>query len=185
LLDLRPAYAAAISIVMLVLIAYSFTLAIYSAAARRPDALQWAKANYTLSNLAQVNNAIDIVTRAFRAADGNIARANAYIDYQKSGTGENPLAEITLPAALLEHIAKIDPTSASLPARINLNIAKGDFAGALDLAKTDYATANRENLSRSVDRIATVLKAHDGNVLRANDYIQSQKDQKPFDLTLE
>jgi len=160
-------------------------LAEYAAAARRPDALQWAKANYAICDLAQINRAIDIVTRAFRATDGNIVRANAYIDHQKTGEGDNPLAETAMPPALLARIGEIDAASALAATRVQLLVAKGDFSGALDVAKTDYATASRDNLSRSVDRIAAVLKAHDGNVQRANAYIQSQKEQKPFDLTLE
>jgi hypothetical protein len=160
-------------------------LAEYAAAARRPDALQWAKANYDLCDLAQINRAIDVVTRAFRATDGNIVRANAFIDHQKTGEGDNPLAGTAMPPALLARLGEIDLASVPSATRIQLLIAKGDFPAALDAAKTEYATASRENLSRSVDRIAAVLKAHDGNVLRANAYIQSQKDQKPFDLTLE
>ncbi len=160
-------------------------LAKYAAAARRPDALQWAKAYYTLCDLAQINRAIDFVTRAFRATDGNIVRANAFIDHQKTGEGENPLAGIELPPVLLARIGEIDTTNVLPATRVQILSAKGDFAAALDLAKSEYATASRENLSLSVDRIASVLKAHDGNVLRANAYIQAQKDQKPFDLTLE
>lgn len=160
-------------------------LAEYAAAARRPDALQWAKANYDICDLAQINRAIDVVTRAFRATDGNIVRANAFIDHQKTGEGDNPLAGTAVPPALLARLGENDLANVPSVTRIRLLIAKGDFPAALDAAKTEYATASRENLSRAVDRIAAVLKAHDGNVLRANAYIQSQKDQKPFDLTLE
>ncbi len=160
-------------------------LAELAASARQPDALQWAYANYAICDLARINHAIDIVTQAFRAQDENVIRANAYIEYQKTGAGENPLANQGIPQSLAERLAAVNLTETHTASRVAILIAQGDFEAALDVAKTDYATAPRATLSRAVDRIAAVLKAHDGNVIRANAYIQSQKDQTPFDLTLE
>jgi hypothetical protein len=156
-------------------------LAAYAAAALRSDALEWAKANYAVSDLKSVNRAIDIVTRAFRVSDNNIIRANQFIDFQKSGAGVNPLSGVESPDLIEEKIGSIERPPGL---EFLYMLYSGNFANALDLARVEYATASNANISKAVDKIAQVLKAKDQNVIRANAYIQSQKDQIPFDLSL-
>ncbi len=136
-------------------------------ATQAADAMAWAKLAYFTQDFAQTQAGIDCVTGAFRAQD-NIAAAKAFIDYQESGTGANPLASVPLPNVTF---VQLTPDVEAL----NKAVA-GDMQGALDVATAAYATTPAgPNYQSAVAFRAKWLRNFDGNLVRANAFVTSQK----------
>lgn len=153
---------------------------IATAAARvnHPQAVNFALAAYRTASMADakaLDRAVSSVAAALKAADMNLARANAWIDSQNTGQPGVTFtsAELATPAVL-----------ASVPAVAAIVMA--DPAKALAAAKAQYrVAATSKAIDAAIYGIADVLKAHDLNLARANAWIAAQKGGESFDLTLE
>ena len=144
-------------------------------ALRSPDLLAWAKLLYILQGFNLTQTGIDAVSSAFRAIDTNLVRANAFIQYQKDGTGTNPLAGVTIPP-----VAFLG-TSDSVQA---LNKAMtGDNLAALKLAVNAFAGApSGPRLNIATAFVAQWLRNIDGHLVRANQFVSTQSKGQAFTI---
>jgi hypothetical protein len=137
---------------------------------KSPDALGWAKLCYLTATFASTQGGVNTVTQALRAADGNLIRANAFISAQKDPSLPNVLADVKTPDVKL-------PLSLSNVAAV----IAGDKAGGLKAAYQNYVTANGNvQLNAAIDSVAQTLRDVDGNLIRANAYVDAQKNGTAF-----
>lgn len=144
-------------------------------ALRSPDVLSWAKLVYLQSPFNQTQTGIDAVSSAYRALDGNLVRANAFIQFQKDGKGADPLADVPLPT--VNHLG-------ATPATLAMNQAlAGNKLAALNIAFKEYATAKAGNwLNASTAFVAQWLRNIDGNLVRANAFVSAQSKGEAFTI---
>ena len=151
-------------------------------------------AAYRAASIDQVRQASGLVPRALKMRDGSLKPANLYLEYQKHGPAgtdgrpgtpddiANPLPANLPP--LPENIRKgLNQVAASngealmdIDVRSSACLALGDCRKGLALAKAAYAVAGMDNASqvKVVKMMASVIKAHDGHVVRANEYLAFQ-----------
>ena len=146
-------------------------------ALRSPDVLSWAKLIYTTVDFGHTQAGIDAVSSAYRSLDCNVVRANAFIAYQTSGTGANPISGVALPTG----INFIPDTPAAVA--LNYGVA-GDNLSALKTAVSSFASAQSgAPLNTATAFVAQWLRNIDGNVVRANAFIQAQSQGLPYTIT--
>lgn len=147
---------------------------------RAPDALAWARAKYYYAPFQNSQAGINAVASALRAADMNLVRSNAFIQFQKDAQGANVLDAVVLPDDLAG-----GPFAESTPAHAVVNaLLKGDRVGALKIAFTGFITAqDNPGLNAAVSLVAQTLRNVDGNLVRANAFVTAQKAGQPFDIS--
>jgi len=144
-------------------------------ASRADDLLSWAKLFYQLAPFQHTQTGIEAVSSAFRALDGNLARANAFIAFQKDGVGEDPLASVPLP--------KVEFAGTAVQARIANKLAAGERIAALKIAVEEFSTArNGPPLNAATSLVAQCLRNIDGHLVRANLFVESQSKGEPFTI---
>lgn len=142
---------------------------------RAPDALSWAKLVYVASDFGHTQDGIEAVSSALRSIDANLVRANAFIAFQKDGKGTNPLAGVTLP--------KIEFLGNSPEARAKTLCVAGDNLAALKVAIQAFATApSGKQLNQATALVAACLRNLDGNLVRANAFVDAQSKGEPFTI---
>lgn len=143
------------------------------------ESINWALIYYRLAdNEDNINEAIDYVAQAIKAKDFNLTRANAFIESQNAG-GENILSkgEMAAPAVLNDFSNQATSFSEFL--------IVGNLEQALSSALKSYRSAGTSSaIDLAILNIAKVLRAHDLNLVRANAFIEAQKNGTPFDLEL-
>ena len=103
-----------------------------------------------------------------------LAGGNAFIEFQKTGEGEDPLATVPLPKIVI---------SGTYPEQRAINaIFAGDADGAIKIANAEFATAPQgEKLNKATELMARCLRNKDGNPKkRADAYAKAINDGKPF-----
>ena len=159
------------------------------------QALCYANACYVLSDVRAVPQAMNLVARVLKSADGDLSRrVRPFLEFQRYGPHgrdgrpgtpddvEDPLAAVELPeaeplgtlAAMLEATGPLDHTL-----RLSVAMQHRRFDMALVEALAAYRAAVGETLTEEVYQVATVLKALDGNLLRANQYLLLQRHGPP------
>jgi len=127
------------------------------------DVMEWAKLRYFFTSFNQSQKGIDAVAGALRSCDLNLVRSNAFIQYQKDGSGPNILSPIKLPNGL--------------------TILVDDNVDALRRAFSKFSSAkSNDELNNAVSKIAQILRNIDGNLIRANDFVVAQTAGKPFEI---
>ena len=148
-------------------------------ASASPDALGWAKLKYYFSAFQTSQSGINAIASALRAADLNLVRSNAFIQFQKDGQGENVLEAIPVPDAAAAALSNSSPLSAAIAALI-----KGDKPSALRIAFNSFASAEtNDSLNAAVGLVAQILRNIDGNLIRANAFVTAQKNGEAFEIT--
>jgi hypothetical protein len=141
-------------------------------ALRAPDALAWAKLLYFCEDFGHTQAGIDAVCSALRGADTNLARANAFIQYQKDGQGRNLLDGVTAPQVTFTGNS---PWAKALDAPDNLS--------ALKIAAESFATAaNGGPLNAATDLVAQWLRNTDCSLVRANAFVTATTRGQPFTI---
>ncbi len=145
---------------------------------KAPDALEWAKASYAVRPFSQTREGINAVNAALLAQGGNINEANRFIAYQTSGEGDNPLAGVAYPDAAKKVTDYTSPVLA-----IYGKVFKGQNAAAVQDAVARFEQFNNPGaINANVDLVASILRDIDGNVVRANAYVEAQKNGETFDI---
>ena len=132
-----------------------------------PEALNYALLAYRLIGMDSeegINIATAAVASALKSKDSNLARANAWIEGQNTGSPTVTFTE--------QEMAR---PSAAIPASLQV--------GTLQDAKEKYRSAKTQAaLDLGIYAVANALKAQDLNLARANAWIKAQKDGTPFEL---
>ena len=131
---------------------------------------------YEIQDFGHTQTGIDAVSSAYRSLDADVVRANAFIAYQTSGTGTNPLASVALPTGF----AFIQ--SGAVPTALNYELA-GDNLSALKTAVASFANAQAgTQLNTATAFVASKLRNKDGNLVRANAYVTAVSNGQPFTI---
>lgn len=150
------------------------------------DALLEAKLYYDMVSFDMLQAGIDAVCEELKAIDMNFDRANRFMEYQRTGTGENPVAKLTVSAERKtfydDLIKKYPDDYYGLKNQMYFYLLSGDANQALQTAKKVYAKAAPNQATEAVMSVAVCLKALDGNIIRASAFIDSQNTGKPFEL---
>lgn len=145
-------------------------------ALRAPDCLSWAKVVYLTADWPHTQDGINAVTSAYRAMDIGIERANVFIQFQKTGEGNDPLADVPLPKGI--HFGDNDDFSLAMNYAIS-----GDKVSALKSAVSAYSSAPAGfYLNFATGLVAQCLRNLDGNLVRANAFVTAQSQGKQFDI---
>jgi tetratricopeptide (TPR) repeat protein len=154
--------------------------------ADKEDALLQAKLFFDVCDLQYTQDAINKVCQMLKNADLNLKRVNQYLQFQKDGTGTNPVADVKVSAdrvAFLESMAaKCANDYDGVRNQAYLYLMAGEPQKALPKAKKAFGLATMQNMNQCVMDIAICLKAMDGNIIRANKYIEAQKKGEDFPL---
>ena len=142
---------------------------------RSPDVLQWAKLIYVTADFSNTQDGIDAVSSAFRCMDTGLARANAFIQFQKDGQGKNPIDGVSLP----QGVTLID---SSTYAQFQNQTVTGNTLGALKAACNAFASASSAQLNAATALVAQALRNIDGNLVRANAFVTAQTNGGTFDI---
>jgi hypothetical protein len=151
-------------------------------------------AAYRAAGIDQVRVASGLVPRALKARDGSLRAANQYLEYQKYGPAgadgkvgtaddlKSPVA-VNLPAlpdnvtaALRKIIDSPDTSMDGIEAKASACFALGDCKKGFSLTKAAFAAADVDDASqaRALKDMAAAIKAYDGHILRANQYLAYQ-----------
>jgi hypothetical protein len=145
-------------------------------ALRSPDVLSWAKLVYFIQPFPQTQVGIDAVASAFRSVDTNLVRDNAFIQFEESGTGANPLAGVPLPSGVTFIGNSPDIQAANFA-------TAGDNLDALKTAVNQFSTAaNGYPLNNATAAVAQWLRNIDGNLVRANAFVTAQSAGQPYTI---
>lgn len=146
---------------------------------KAPDAVNWAKAAYAVAPFSGTRTGVNLVNSALLAKSGNLNEANQFLAYQATGEGVNPLAEVAYPDVLA---ALTDFQSETLA--VYGKVFKGQNAEAVRLAISKFVNFTSPSaINNNVDLVASVLRDIDGNVVRANAYVEAQKNGTTFTFT--
>ena len=136
------------------------------------DLLSWAKFYYYVQDFGHTQAGVDAILGAFRLQGIGTA---AFVQYQTTGEGLNPLAGTTLPAITL--LGNNDRVKA-----LNLSLT-GDSTGALRLARQMFSLPQTSaQLSVSSAFMSQILRNADGNLKRANDFSVSASKGLPYNI---
>lgn len=154
-------------------------------------ALGIAKLHYVMADVREMQEAMNLVARILKIADKDInRRVRPFLEYQRygplgrdgrPGTDDDlkdPLAEVPLSkAAPLGKLDKLLTGAGPLEHSLRLSVCMQHrrFDMALVEALAAYRAATGEKLTNEIYQVATVLKAADGHLLRANRYLMFQK----------
>jgi len=167
---------------------------IYLALGKPLDALRSFRSAYDAASIAQVKEGSALVPRALKAVDGSVFRANAYLLYQKHGASgpdgkagtpddlTDPLAKLALPplpaevqAALRQITQDKTQTAVGYQQRGFAYLALGEYEKGFDQMRGAYVFAGQgASQAQAIEAIAAAIKAFDGNVMRANQYLLYQ-----------
>lgn len=142
------------------------------------DMLGWAKLAYMVVPFSQTQQGIDLVGSAFRALDTGLGRANAFIEFQKTGRGANPLADVALPQIAWPE-GYTEPQMQAIAAALS-----GDNIAALRVAAGCFAEAQAGNaLNAATGMVAQWLRNIDMNLVRANAFVEAQTKGESYTIT--
>jgi hypothetical protein len=137
---------------------------------KSPDALGWAKLCYLISDFSATQTGINAVTQALRSMDGNLSRVSSFISAQKDPSLPNVLANVKTPDV------KLPPSLSNVA-----SVIAGDNVGALKIVSQKYVVADgNAQLNAAIGAIAQTLRDVDGNLTRANSYVDAQKNGTTF-----
>ncbi|MFO7899950.1 MAG: hypothetical protein R6V58_12930 [Planctomycetota bacterium] len=154
------------------------------------EAISEAKRSFRIASIERMDPGVDLVARAFKAADRDInKRVKPFLDFQKYGPAgpdeqrgteddlSNLLSEIEVPAA--KEYELLDVLTATLDVTDHRGhgyvlLLKGDAKGALAEFRCGHAVAQGDAFSQTIYDVATAIKAIDGHVMRANAYLRFQ-----------
>jgi len=157
---------------------------------KRTEAISEAKRYFTLCDIQSIGAGLDAVARVYKAADHDInLRVKTFLDYERYGAAgpdgkpdtkddlTNPLDAVALEVPKESEL--LDAVVARVPAGDNrlrgyALLLKGDTKAALSEFRCGYASANNTELTAAIYDVATALKAIDGDVFRANQYLLFQ-----------
>ena len=168
--------------------------AIYLVMGKSKEALRSFRSAYDAASIAEVKEGSALVPRALKSLDGTVVRANAYLLYQKHGPNgpdgqrgtaddiNDPLADDILPElpqdvqnALLAITANKAQTVAAYQQRGFAWLALGEYEKGLDQLRGAFVfAAQGKGQAEAIEGIAAAIKAFDGHVLRANQYLLFQ-----------
>ena len=169
---------------------------IYLTMGKHKDALRAYRSAYAAAKISEVREGSGLVPCALKAMDGTVYRANQYLAFQRHGTeGEdgkrgtdddiiNPLGAEELPGfppeveKALRRLTKTrGNTRGACEARGFAFLALGEYKEGFDQMRAAYAfTALDERaLATAIEDIAAAIKAYDGHVRRANQYLMYQR----------
>ncbi len=168
---------------------------VYLCLGQYPEALSSFQAAYAAATIAQIKEGSALVPRALKAMDGTVVRANRYLVYQrfgpagedgKTGTADDlrdPLEAETfpgLPADVTEALAALAKTPGATvdvyETRGQAFLALGDCKQGFNQMKNAYAMAgDARSLTRAIEDMAGAIKAFDGHIVRANEYLDFQR----------
>ncbi|HOC03305.1 MAG TPA: tetratricopeptide repeat protein [bacterium] len=161
-------------------------IAQWSILAESPDVLLQAKLYYDTTDLNNIQDPIDMICTLLKAEDLNLVRVNKFIQYQKEGKGEDILKDIKVPQArkkyLMGLVERCGNTYREQKIATYLLLMAGDPKQALQKAKKAYSLCPMNQLNQAIMDIAICLKAIDGNIIRANQFIQAQTKGESFPL---
>jgi len=159
------------------------------------QALRYYKSAYNVAPMSEMREASALIPRVLKAVDGNLIRANAYLQYQKYGpSGEDGKAgtedDLTDPTPEIEAElspevrqalrAACDRSATSIGAMLNRAhclLALEDYKRAMGQFRMIFVKsgADERSLLQSINGFATLIKAWDGHLCRANQYLLYQK----------
>lgn len=162
---------------------------------RHREALAAYKSAYAAARVEEMHDAGQLLPCALKALDGNPVRANMRMAFQEKGPAgddgligtaddlDDPLAKEDLPPlpqdlqqSLRMMANGADNTYWNLEIRAFALRALGSTKEALIQAQLALAQApNAKTIERGIKAVAASIKAHDGHVTRANQYLQFKK----------
>jgi len=155
------------------------------------EACQYARLYFLACDIREVQKGMDLAARVLKGIDKDInVRVRSFLEFQRYGAAgkdgvpgtpddiKNPLADVKLPEpppvfALGKMLAATTPFECRTRAFVYLLHGKPEHA--LMEAIAAYRMATGDNLTDEVYYVATAIKALDGNLLRANQYLLYQK----------
>lgn len=158
---------------------YNTILSIFNfkLATRSSDVLSWAKLVYVVTPFNNSQSGINAVTKALRALDGGITRSNLFIKFQ-DGVGTNPIADVELPS-----LSKYGIFLANVKDNVANYIVNNDNISALKYVVSVFAvSAPGDQMNAAISNIAMILRNIDMNLVRANQYVDAQKNNTTFDI---
>ena len=168
---------------------------IYMLQGKTEQALFEAKVLYNICPLDRLNTAFDQVTAVLKGIDFNLARADEFMLYQKcgsagkdgtSGTADdlvNPLAGVSNKESgrneiYISAIKKSGDSYNDLRLKGYLLLLCDKTKDAIPVFKQAFVVAGAGEIDIAVKDMAAAIKALDGSPIRANIFLQSQKE--PF-----
>ena len=163
---------------------------------RPEEALALYRAAYSAASIGQVKEVSALAPRALKAIDGGVWRVNLYLKYQKCGpAGEDgtagnaddltdPLAQEKLPPLPEDVTRALGAVAAKSGGAMNLCeargyafLAMGQYGKGFNQMRAAFAAASSDPkmLARGIEDVASAIKAYDGHVHRANQYLLYQK----------
>ena len=160
-----------------------------------PQTLRYYKSAYNVATMARTREASALIPRALKAMDGNLIRANAYLNYQKygpagkdgkAGTEDDlkdptPKIDAKLPASVVQALRgglagrKTGPAAVQYRGFCHLAIEEyQEAAGQFRILFVNSGNDQR-SLLNAINSLAALIKAWDGHLCRANQYLLYQK----------
>ena len=131
------------------------------------DMLGWAKVLYYITPFADSQKGIGAFATALRVKDQSLVRSAAFVQFNKDGNGTNILDSVETPAQFTG-ITVYDPVLQFLLSGDKVNALKTAFAEFIAAQDTDA-------LNAGVAKVAQTLRNVDGNLVRANAFVNAQK----------
>jgi len=129
------------------------------------ERVQFALFVYNNTPTANVTGAVQAVARALRNTDGNLIRANQFIEQQNTGKNKVKFtAEELKPPTVFASFA-VTP-------KVQLERALTFFED----------EKNGDRLDLAVEGVANALRAIDQDTVRQNAFIEAQREGKPFEI---
>jgi len=159
--------------------------------------LSYAKLCYETAPIDQADVAIGWISRGLKAMDMDVTRVNQFLELQNKGPAgpdgkigtkddpPNPLKDVASPLvqeavkAMQERLVRTLPLENSIYEQMKIRgmiyLAIGKHADALRAFRSAYAAASIPQVREGSGLVPRVLKAMDGSLYRANQYIVYQR----------
>jgi len=119
----------------------------------------------------QVNGSLKLLLDALALSDSR-SQVGAFLQYLKTGQGDNPLADIPMPEFSEEQLNQLLlQTGGAFPKLVTANLYAGRFDRALKAAQYEVVSIS-DSATAGIADIARCFKAKDMHLLRANQFIQ-------------
>lgn len=146
-------------------------------AGRRQEALSTARLCYAICdfNQEEIEKAGDLVRKGF-AGGGDISKAMQFVACQADPKAPNPLLAVALPPItdeqLQKHLAMYMTTGSN---RIRAYLCAGKYREAMTEATLAVGSVRMDQMTGALQDVARVFKAHDLNLVRANQFLTYAK----------